>query len=50
MAQYIINFTFDIGHGIDIAHDRDLKDFLAAIGDDNKHELMIKVKKPLLEE
>lgn len=43
ILEDVIYFSLDIVDGIDIAYDRDLKSFLAAMCNDGKHETMVRV-------
>ena len=47
--QNVIYFLLDVGYQIDISHDQNLEDFLAAIGDNSKHKAVVWMKEPLIE-
>lgn len=40
----------DVGNQVDVAHDWNLENLLAAISHNSKHEVVIGVEKPLIEE
>ena len=39
----------DIGYQVNVSHNQNLEDFSTALHDNNKHEMIIKVEKPLVE-
>lgn len=45
----VVNFVLDIDNWVDIVHDWDLKSLLAAIDENGKYEVVIRVKKSLIE-
>lgn len=39
----VVDFSLNIGYQVDVAHDRDLEDFLSAISDNDEQKVMVKV-------
>lgn len=46
----IVNLLLDKSDQVDTDHDWHLKSLLVAMGNDSKHEVMIKMKQSLIEE
>lgn len=43
MPEDVVNLLLDIGNQVDVAYNRDLEGFLAAIYNDSKHKTMVRV-------
>ena len=48
VSQNIIYLTLDVCHQVDISHNRNLESFLIAVSDDSKHQVVVRMKKPLI--
>ena len=47
-SQNVIYFSLDVGHRVNISHDRNLEGLLASMSDYSKHKAMVWIKKPLM--
>lgn len=50
VTEDVIYSTLNIGHKIDVTHDRTLKGFLVLLGDNGKQVAMVRIQELLVEE
>ena len=43
ILEDVINLSLDVRHRVNVAHDQDLEDFLAAICNDDEYKSMVRV-------